>query len=90
MNASDIFTLIVYNVKQIGEWLESETIKPSDMLAPLGLNSIGRAELIERLMEELKIEANRFEFNAAGNLGELADMFAKKISLKPTSKLMEN
>ena len=79
MNSKDIFEIIVHNIKQIANWLGESEIQRDDMLSPLGLDSVGRAELIEKTMEDLRLAADRFEFHAAGNLGELADMMANKL-----------
>ncbi|MBG6133262.1 acyl carrier protein [Aquimarina sp. EL_43] len=49
------------------------------MLSPLGMDSIGRAELIARMLEELSLTASAREFYKANNLGELAALFANKL-----------
>ena len=79
MNAEEIFQLITRNVREIVPGLENEGIDRSSMLSPLGLDSIGRAELIEKTMEDLQLTAQRHDFNAVHNLGELADLFARTV-----------
>ena len=79
MNTIDIFKLIVNNLRQIVPGLEKENIERNSMLSPLGADSIGRAELIEKMLEDLDLHISRFEFHAANNLGELADLFAQKL-----------
>jgi polyketide biosynthesis acyl carrier protein len=79
MNAQTIFELIVHNMRDIVPGLENEHIERSSMLSPLGLDSIGRAELIEMTLESLGLNAPRHEFHAAHSLGELADLFASRM-----------
>lgn len=80
MNSEKIFELIVANLKAIAGGLEHEHIGPNAMLSPLGLDSIGRAELIEKTLEDLELTVSRFEFHSAQNLGQLADMIALKLN----------
>lgn len=79
MNSGQIFELIVNNLREIIPGLEETKIERHDMLSPLGADSIGRAELIEKTLEDLNLQVSRFEFHSAGNLGQLADLFALKM-----------
>jgi len=78
-NANEIFELIAEQVADISSHIAHEPITPGSMLSPLGMDSIGRAELIERMLEILELNESRFHFHAANNLGELAEMFDKKV-----------
>ena len=78
MTSSEIFQIIVANIEEIVPGSSKEPIDRRAMLSPLGLDSIGRAELIERVIEKLQLTISRFEFHSATNLGELSDMFAQK------------
>src|SRR5688572_27727795 len=78
-NADEIFELIAEQVADISSHIDHEPITPGSMLSPLGMDSIGRAELIERMLEILKLNESRFQFHEANNLGELAEMFEKKL-----------
>lgn len=89
-NADEIFELIVENVADIISGIDHGPITRSSMLSPLGMDSVGRAELIERMIETLALTTPRFEFHQANNLGELADMFAKKIEEKKLVTLRAN
>jgi polyketide biosynthesis acyl carrier protein len=80
MSTSQIFELIALNIRQIVPELNNEYIARESMLSPLGLDSIGRAELIEKTLEDLDLKVPRYEFHIAHNLGELADLFASKLS----------
>jgi polyketide biosynthesis acyl carrier protein len=79
MNTQKIFEVIVANIREIVPELENEHIERASMLSPLGLDSIGRAVLIEKTLEDLGLNALRYEFHVAHNLGELADLFAQRL-----------
>lgn len=79
MNSQEIFTLIVSNIRDIVPGLDTEPIFRHSMCSPLGLDSIGRAELIEKTLEDLQLNVARAEFHAAHNLGELADLLAVRM-----------
>ena len=78
-NSDEIFELIAEHVADITSHIEHGPITPGSMLSPLGIDSIGRAELIERILETLKLTESRFYFHNANNLGELAELFNKKL-----------
>jgi polyketide biosynthesis acyl carrier protein len=80
MDSTEIFKLIVNNLKEIIPGLDSDQVGRNAKLSPLGADSIGRAELIEMTLEALDLHVSRFEFHTANNLGELADMFAQKLN----------
>ncbi|HVI45323.1 MAG TPA: acyl carrier protein [Chitinophaga sp.] len=82
MDTATIFTLITSNLRQILPGLGDKQIERSDMLSPLGADSIARAELIEQMLEDLQLQVPRFEFHSATNLGELADLFCQKLEEK--------
>lgn len=81
MNTQEIFALISANIREIVPGLECEPITRQSMCSPLGLDSIGRAELIEKTLEDLQLNISRTEFHAAHNLGELADLLALRVSV---------
>lgn len=85
-NVDEIFELIAEQVADISSHIEHEPITPGSMLSPLGMDSIGRAELIERMLEILKLNESRFHFHEANNLGELAEMFDKKLKEREMRK----
>jgi acyl carrier protein len=53
-NVDEILELIAEQVAVISSHIAHEPITPGSMLSPLGMDSIGRAELIERMLEILK------------------------------------
>jgi polyketide biosynthesis acyl carrier protein len=79
MNSHQIFEMIVRNIGEINPEIKNEDIERSSMLSPLGLDSIGKAELIEKTLEDLGLTVPRQEFHCARNLGELADLLAARI-----------
>jgi polyketide biosynthesis acyl carrier protein len=83
MNSHQVFQLIVLNIMEIIPGLENDTIERNSMLSPLGLDSIGRAELIEKTLEDLGLNVPRQEFHCARNLGELADLLAARLIATP-------
>ena len=78
MNSAEIFKKIAFHIRQIVPDLKNDPIERDSILSPLGLDSIGRVELIERMLEELDLKVPRHIFYAAHNLGELADLFAER------------
>lgn len=77
-NSEEIFSIIVANIDLLVPELENKNIQRSSMCSPLGLDSIGKAELIEKTLEDLNLEMSHHELQAARNLGDLADLLAKK------------
>ena len=82
MNLNEIFELIASNLSGIIHDLDKEAIMHESKLNLLGANSVDRAELIEKTLEDLKLQVDRFEFHSASNLGELAKMFFERMKVK--------
>jgi polyketide biosynthesis acyl carrier protein len=82
MNSVEILKIIAFHIAEIVPELNNEPIERDSMLSPLGLDSIGRVELIARMLDELDLKAPHAFFYKAHNLGELADLFAEKLSYK--------
>jgi len=78
MDFKTIFSLVSNNLKEILRELEVEEINYNSKLCLLGANSIDMAELIEKTMEDLGIDVDRFEFYSVANVGELCDLFFEK------------
>ncbi|KAA1246066.1 poly(3-hydroxyalkanoate) depolymerase [Aquimarina sp. RZ0] len=79
MNTNEVFLLITNNLKTIVPDIKEEDIAYDSRLCLLGVGSVGRAELIEKTIEDLELQSNRFEFHSANNLGELADLLSQKM-----------
>lgn len=82
MSSEEIFKIVVDNLNDIIPDIKHEAITYNSKLCPLGVGSVGRAELIEKMLEDLRLDADRFEFHSASNLGELVDLFSKKLKVK--------
>jgi polyketide biosynthesis acyl carrier protein len=80
MNSQEIFALIVFNIREMVPGLAREQVRPESKLSPLGLDSVGRAELIEKMLEDLQLNVPRQEFHSAKDLEELAQLFAKRVN----------
>ncbi|WP_040497614.1 phosphopantetheine-binding protein [Fulvivirga imtechensis] len=85
MTENHIYDLIVAHVADISSGVEHGPITRSSMLSPLGMDSIGRAELIARIQEELSLAIPAYEFHQANDLGELAAIFASKLAERQKS-----
>jgi polyketide biosynthesis acyl carrier protein len=77
-----IFEMISAYVEELSSGIDHEPISRESMLSPLGLDSIGRALIIEKMIETLELSGPRYEFYQAANLGELAEIFAAKVQEK--------
>ncbi|UCJ09798.1 hypothetical protein KTO58_11530 [Chitinophaga pendula] len=84
MTTTEIFRLLVINLSEIIPYAGDKEIDRSDMLSPLGADSIGRAILIEKTLEDLHLNVPRPEFHSATNLGELADLFYERYTATHT------
>ena len=82
---NEIYDLIATQVAEISSGIDHAAITPSSMLSPLGIDSIGRAELIARMLEMLMLTVPPYEFYEANNLGELAAVFARKLKEQQTT-----
>ena len=82
MTSEKILEIIKTNIREINSDLSNVEITRDSMLSPLGLCSIGRAELIEKTLEDIDLKMARSEFHSAANLGELSDMLSYKLNLK--------
>jgi len=80
MTSDKILMILKMNLLEINPYSSSEKITRESMLSPLGLNSVGRAELIEKTLENVNLKIKtRNEFHTANNLGELSVMIYEKL-----------
>jgi polyketide biosynthesis acyl carrier protein len=79
MNKKDLFELIVRNTVEVLPELASHSFMPDDKLIDLGANSVDRAEIITITMEALSLQIPPNQFLGAKNIGELVDVFYKKL-----------
>jgi polyketide biosynthesis acyl carrier protein len=78
-SSEEILNLLIGNIEEILVGFDNNVIDRNSKLSPLGLDSIGRAELIEMTLENLDLNLPRNDFYSANNLGELADIFLSKL-----------
>jgi polyketide biosynthesis acyl carrier protein len=80
MTKTDILALIESHTRQVLPGLERHVFAPSDRLVDLGANSVDRAEIAMMVQESLALMIPRVELFGPKNIGELADLFLKKLS----------
>jgi len=79
MEKVDILELIARHSCEVIPDLEGYNFKPSDRLIDLGANSVDRGEIIMMTMEALSLQIPRVELYGTNNIGELVDVFYKKL-----------
>ncbi len=78
-NKNPIFQLIKKNIYKVEPELETVSLKTTDSLKKLGIDSVNRAEILMMVMEELDFYIPLIELAGAQNIGELADVIAAKL-----------
>ena len=78
---NQIFELIKKYTYDIVPELAKVSLKPTDSLQQLEIDSMNRAEIIMMVMEELDLHIQLIELAGAKNIGELADLFAAKLEV---------
>jgi polyketide biosynthesis acyl carrier protein len=76
---SDLLELIGQHTREILPDLDSHNFVGSDRLIDLGANSVDRAEIAMLVQESLNISVPLVELFGPKNIGELADLFLKKL-----------
>jgi polyketide biosynthesis acyl carrier protein len=79
MNKSELLELIAQHTREIIPGLDGHQFVASDRLVDLGANSIDRAEIAMLVQETLGLSVPRVELFGPKNIGELADVFLKKL-----------
>ena len=74
---SDIFQSLTKIILETLPDVEAGKISASGRLVDLGANSIDRAEIAIRTMEDLNVKIPLVEFAKVPNIGELIDLFSK-------------
>lgn len=77
---TDILQLIAKRTREIVSGLDGHEFVASDRLVDLGANSVDRAEIAMLVQESLGLSISRVELFGPKNIGELADLFLKKIN----------
>ena len=79
MTKCEILDLIAHHTREILPGLDGHEFVPSDRLVDLGANSVDRAEIAMLVQESLGLSVSRVELFGPKNIGELADLFLKKV-----------
>lgn len=79
VNKADVLELIATHTREILPDLDAHNFVESDRLADLGANSVDRAEIAMMVQESLSLSVPRVELFGPKNIGELADLFLKKL-----------
>lgn len=78
MTQTDILKMIQENLISILPHLNPDDITPNQSMRDLGANSIDRADILVRTMEQLQLKVPLIEFATLSNIGELVDLFYSK------------
>ena len=79
MTQTEILSLIAKHTREILPDLDAHPFVASDRLVDLGANSIDRAEIAMMVQESLGLSVARVELFGPKNIGELADLFVRKL-----------
>ena len=79
MTKPELLEIIGLHTREVIPGLDAHVFIPSDRLADLGANSVDRAEIAMLVQESLGLSVSRVELFGPRNIGELADLFLKKI-----------
>ena len=80
MTKEELLRLIALHTKEIVPGLDEHVFVEADRLADLGANSVDRAEIAMMVQESLSLSVQRVELFGPKNIGELADLFLKKLN----------
>lgn len=79
MTKTELLDLIARHTREILAGLDAHQFVASDRLVDLGANSVDRAEIAMLVQESLGLSVPRVELFGPRNIGELADLFLKKL-----------
>lgn len=79
MTKTELLDIIARHTREIVPGLEAHQFEASDRLADLGANSVDRAEIAMLVQETLNLTVPRVELFGPKNIGELADLFLRKL-----------
>ncbi len=79
MTKMELLELIGGHTREVIPGLDAHVFVASDRLADLGANSVDRAEIAMLVQESIGLAVPRVELFGPANIGELADLFLKKL-----------
>jgi polyketide biosynthesis acyl carrier protein len=82
MTNLEILDLIAQRTRELLPGLDAHQFMRSDRLVDLGANSVDRAEISMLVQESLGLSISRVELYGPQNIGELADLFVKKLNAR--------
>jgi len=80
MTKDQLLELIAKHTREILPGLQSHQFVADDRLVDLGANSVDRAEISMMVQESLGLSLPRVELFGPRNIGELADLFLRKLA----------
>jgi polyketide biosynthesis acyl carrier protein len=80
MTKVELLDLIAGHTREVIPGLDEHVFVASDRLADLGANSVDRAEIAMLVQESIGLAVPRVELFGPTNIGELADLFLKKLN----------
>jgi polyketide biosynthesis acyl carrier protein len=86
MTRQDIFDLVVHHTREVLPDLENHAISPRDRLQDLGAHSMDRAEIINLVLESLRLRVPRIELFGPSNIEELVELLHARLTRRePTN-----
>jgi len=79
VNKDQLLQIVAKHTREILPGLDAHTFVESDRLVDLGANSVDRAEIAMLVQESLSLSVPRVELFGPMNIGELAELFLKKL-----------
>ena len=79
MDKQRIFEVLITNICEVLPELDGHRFEPEDQLVELGADSVDRAEIITRVLEDLSLKIPRIELSGVKNIGELAEVLYDKV-----------
>jgi polyketide biosynthesis acyl carrier protein len=80
MTKQELIELIGNKTREVIHGLANHEFGATDRLVDLGANSVDRAEIVTLVQEALLLKIPRIELFGPTNIGELADVFLKKLN----------
>ena len=79
MTRDDIYAIVVRHSREVLPELETYAFRADDSLLDLGANSLDRAEIVNLVLESLRLRIPRVELFGPRTIGELADLLHGKL-----------
>ena len=80
MTKMEVLDLIARHTREVLPGLDAHEFVAADRLVDLGANSVDRAEIAMLAQESLNLSLARVELFGPRNIGELADLFLRKLN----------